>query len=311
MSLEDLPGIGPRTAEKLREVGYVDLMSIAAASPMELSSAAEIGESTAVKAIAAAQSQLDMGFETASSLLEKRKKIGRIQLPAAALNDLLGGGVQTQAITEFHGPFACGKTQCAFALSVMAQRPLEDGGLDAEVCYIDTENTFRPERIKQIAESLGMDPEEALSKVHIARAYNSDHQLLLAEKVEEIIRDDHNIRLLVVDSLTSHFRAEYTGRGTLANRQQKLNRHLHRLQKLADVHNLAVFVTNQVMAKPDAFFGPTMEAIGGHILAHAATYRVYLRKGKGGTRVAKLIDSPDLPEGEAAFRLSEGGVQDA
>ncbi len=311
MSLEDLPGIGPRTAEKLREVGYIDLMSIAAASPMELSSAAEIGDTTAVKAIAAAQAQLDMGFETATQLLEKRKSIGVINLPSESLSNLLGGGVQTQAITEVHGPYASGKTQCAFVLTAMVQKPKEEGGLDAEACYIDTENTFRPNRVKQIAESIGLDPDEAMERIHVARAYNSDHQMLLSEKIDHIIDNGSDIRLVVVDSLTAHFRAEYTGRGTLANRQQKLNRHLHRLQKLADVHNLAIFVTNQVMAKPDNFFGPSMEAIGGHILAHAATYRVYLRKGKGGTRVAKLIDSPDLPEGEAAFRITEGGVEDA
>ena len=157
--------------------------------------------------------------------------------------------------------------------------------------FIDTENTFRPERIKQMAEGLSIDPKKAMENIFVARAYNSDHQVLLAEKAEEVMKKG-GVRLIIVDSLTSCFRSDYTGRGTLANRQQKLNRHLHQLQKLADVYNLAVYVTNQVMSRPDVLFGDPTAPIGGHILGHQATFRMYLRKSKGEKRIVKLIDSP-------------------
>ena len=145
----------------------------------------------------------------------------------------------------------------------------------------------------------------------VARAFNSDHQMLLAEKTESLITEQKkNVKLVVIDSLTAHFRAEFVGRGTLAERQQKLNRHMHTLSKLAGSHNLCVYVTNQVMAKPDQFFGDPTQAIGGHVVAHASTFRIYLRKGKKGTRVAKLIDAPNLADGECVFEVIEEGLRD-
>ncbi|MDP7081146.1 MAG: DNA repair and recombination protein RadA [Candidatus Undinarchaeales archaeon] len=310
-TIEELPGIGPKTAEKLREVGYIDVLAIAAASSNELMAAADMGESLAMKVIAAAQQVLDIGFETGLDVLEKRKKVVKVTTMSTQVDELLGGGVQSQAITEVHGPFGSGKSQIAFQIAVSAQLPVEKGGLDGHVAFIDTENTFRPERIMGIAEALGLDPEEVLGRIHIARAFNSDHQMFMADKVEELInKDEIPIKIIIVDSLTAHFRAEYAGRGKLAERQQKLNRLLHNLQRMADIHNLVVFVTNQVMSKPDVFFGPTLEAIGGNIVGHAATYRLFLRRGKGGKRVARLIDSPDLPEGEAIYSLTSEGVRD-
>jgi DNA repair protein RadA len=194
-------------------------------------------------------------------------------------------------------------------LAVNAGLPFERGGLEGEVIVIDTENTFRPERICQIARAMDVDPIEALHKIHVARAFNSSHQMLLVEKAMEMA---HTIpvRLLIVDSLTAHFRAEYVGRGALAERQQLLNKHLHDLLRFGDLTNSVVAVTNQVSAKPDAFFGDPTRPIGGHIVGHAATYRLYLRKSKGGKRIARLIDSPNLPEAEAVFTVSEEGIRD-
>jgi DNA repair protein RadA len=208
-----------------------------------------------------------------------------------------------------HGAFGSGKSQLAHQLAVTVQLPRDKGGLEGRAVFIDTEQTFRPERIQQMAEALGLDPKKILENVFVARAYNSDHQILLAEKAEEVIKKE-NVKVVIVDSLTSSFRSDYTGRGTLANRQQKLNRHLHHLQKLADIYNLAVYVTNQVMARPDILFGDPTVPIGGHILGHQATFRVYLRKSKAEKRIAKLIDSPSLPEGEAVFRVIVDGIRD-
>lgn len=307
MSVMDLPGVGAATAEKLKEVGYGDLLSIAVASPGELVDATGTTEATARKMINAARDSLEMGFESGSDLLEKRAKIKRIITGSKALNDLLGGGFETGAITECFGEFGSGKTQIGHILAVNLQKTDNDNPISV---YIDTENTFRPERIVQLAQGAGLEPEKVLNSIKVARAYNSDHQTLLAEKVEDLIKQGLNVKLVVVDSLTAHFRAEFIGRGTLAERQQKINKHMHTLLKIADKYNLAVYVTNQVMARPDMFFGDPTQAIGGHIVAHASTFRIYLRKGKKGSRVAKLVDSPSFPEGEVNFYINEDGIKD-
>ncbi|RLG73091.1 MAG: DNA repair and recombination protein RadA [Methanobacteriota archaeon] len=308
-NIEDLPGVGPATADKLRECGFKTLESIAVSSPAELSSIVDIGEGTAARIISAARSALDMGFETGEVVFERRKLVGKITTGSKGLDELLGGGVETQGITEMFGEYGSGKTQIGHQLAVCVQLPKEKGGLEGGVIYIDTETTFRPERIYQMAEHRGLDPIEVLRNIHVAKAYNSDHQMLLAEKCGEIV-EEHNIKLIIVDSLMGHFRSEYLGRGMLASRQQKLNKHLHVLQKLADVHNLAIYITNQVMARPDILFGDPTAPIGGHIVGHQSTTRVYLRKSKGGKRIARLVDSPYLPEGETVFRITEAGIED-
>ena len=309
-SIEELPGVGPATAEKLRDAGYSDLMAIAVESPKVLAELAEIGENTAIKIIAAAKQAADVGgFETGDMILERRKNIHRLTSSSKAFDELMGGGLETQSIVEFYGEFGSGKTQVCFQLAVNATRPLEEGGLDGEVFIIDTENTFRPERIVQMAMALDLDPEAVLKKIHVARAFNSHHQMLLVDKAQELA-SDMRVRLLIVDSLTAHFRAEYVGRGALAERQQNLNKHMHDLLRFGDLNNAVVAVTNQVSAKPDAFFGDPTRPIGGHIVGHAATYRLYLRKSKGGKRIARLVDSPNLPEAEAVISVSEDGIRD-
>jgi len=310
VALEDLPGVGPTIAEKLRESGYTDLMELAVASPGDVAEAAEIGVAIAQKIIGEARRRADVGgFESGSTVLERRKRLGRVTTNAKALDELLGGGVETQAITEFSGEFGTGKTQIAHQIAVDIQLPVAQGGLLGEVVYIDTESTFRPERIVDMAKGVGMDPAAALEKIHVARAYNSNHQMLLVQRAQELARE-RPIRLLVVDSLTSHFRSEYMGRAELAPRQQHLNRHLHELLRFADMYNAAIVVTNQVSARPDILFGDPTRPIGGNIVAHAATYRIYLRKSKPPRRIARLIDSPNLPEGEAVFSLTTEGVRD-
>ncbi|KQM12744.1 DNA repair and recombination protein RadA [Methanomassiliicoccales archaeon RumEn M1] len=309
-SIEELPGVGPATAEKLRDAGYVDLMAIAVESPKVLAELAEIGENTAIKIIAAAKQAADVGgFETGDVILERRKNIHKLTTGSKAFDELMGGGLETQSIVEFYGEFGSGKTQVCFQLAVNATRPLEDGGLDGDVFIIDTENTFRPERIVQMAMALDLDPEAVLKRIHVARAFNSHHQMLLVEKAQELATE-MRVRLLIVDSLTAHFRAEYVGRGALAERQQNLNKHMHDLLRFGDLNNAVVAVTNQVSAKPDAFFGDPTRPIGGHIVGHAATYRLYLRKSKGGKRIARLVDSPNLPEAEAVISVSEDGIRD-
>ena len=309
-TIEDLPGVGPATAEKLRDAGFDDLLQIAVMPPTDLADAVEIGEAAATKIIAGAKKLANIGgFVTGNELLERRTQVLKLTSGTESLDNLLGGGFETQSIAEVYGEFGSGKTQIGHQLAVNATLPLTSKGLDGEIFYIDTEDTFRPERITQMALGANLEPENVLSKIHVARAYNSAHQMLLVDQIK-IHAKDKPVRLVIVDSLTSHFRAEYIGRGMLASRQQTLNRHMKSLKQLADVNNALVLVTNQVQSNPAAFFGDPNKPIGGHIVGHASTFRIYLRKGKAGRRVARLIDSPNLPEGEAVFSVVEEGLQD-
>jgi len=305
--LEQLPGVGAATAEKLALGGYDTLLSVAVATPGEVVELTGVTELAARKMIQFARDKLEMGFVSAEDVLVRRQGIEKINSGSSALDGILGGGFETGAIVEAYGAFGSGKTQLAHSLAVNMVRQYPG----AVVVYIDTESTFRPERIVDIAKAQGLDPASVLKQIKVARAFNSDHQMLLAEKVDDLIKKQGlKVKLVVVDSLTAHFRAEFIGRGTLADRQQKINKHMHTLMRLAELNNLCVYVTNQVMAKPDVFFGDPTEAIGGHVVAHASTYRLYLRRGKKGTRVAKMIDSPSMPEGEATFVLDISGVRD-
>jgi DNA repair protein RadA len=316
IELEDIPGVGPETARKLREAGYSTIEAVAVASPSELANVGGITEGNAVKIIQAARKLANIGgFESGDKVLERRRSVKKITTGSKDLDELLGGGVETQAITEFFGEFGSGKTQICHQLAVNVQLPEDEGGLEGSVIIIDTENTFRPERIIQMAEAKGLDGNEVLKNIYVAQAYNSNHQMLLVDNAKELAeklkKEGRPVRLIIVDSLMSHFRAEYVGRGTLADRQQKLNRHLHDLMKFGELYNAAIVVTNQVMARPDVLFGDPTKPVGGHIVAHTATFRIYLKKGKEDLRIARLIDSPHLPEGEAIFRVTERGIEDA
>ena len=306
----DLPGVGPAALEKLTNGGYDTLLSISVSSPGELVDVAGFTENAARKIIKAARDMMGLGFESGDDILKRREQIMRIKTGCNAFDALIGGGFESGSISECFGEFGSSKSQIAHQLAVNVQLPKEKGGASAKAIFIDGESTFRPERIVQMAKASGLDPEEALKNIKIARAFNSDHQMLLSEKAEELIKTGE-YKLLIVDSLTSHFRADFSGRGQLADRQQKLNRHMHVLMKLAMTYNVCVYVTNQVMAKPDTFFGDPTAAIGGHIVAHNSATRIYLRKGKKGTRVAKMVDSPNSAEVEAIFKIEEDGIKDA
>jgi DNA repair protein RadA len=309
--LTDLPGIGPAVSAKLESAGVFDLMTLAVMSPAALSDAAGVSAAVARKAIIAARDILDLGFSDGMEYAKKRADVFYITTGSKNFDELLGGkGLESRAITEAFGAFGSGKTQLGLTLAVNTQLPIEKGGANGKTVFIDTEGTFRPARIKQIAEGLGANPEKVLKNILVARAFNSDHQMLLLDKVGEMIKAGEPIKLMIIDSLTAHFRAEYSGRGQLADRQQKLNRYMHDLMKLAETHNITVFVTNQVMANPAQLFGDPTTAIGGNIVGHASTYRIYLRRGKQGSRVGKLIDSPNLPDNECVFFVTQDGIVD-
>jgi len=307
--IEDLPGIGPTTAQKLGEMGFHTVESLALATAKELELAG-VGEKRALEIIQEARSGQAVTFIRADELMKMRQSVSRLTSGSKALDALLDGGIETQTITEFYGEYGSGKSQMCHQLCVNVQLPPERGGLEGGALYIDTENTFRTERIIHMAEHIGLDPEKVIKNIIFAEAYTSDHQAFLVDNADEIIRDN-NIRLIIVDSLVSHFRSEYLGREMLAERQQKLNKHMHKLIRLARAFNAVAIVTNQVMAKPDVFFGEAVHPVGGHIVAHTSHTRIFLRKSaRGPVRIARLVSSPYLPEGETIFKITENGIED-
>ena len=307
--LEDLPGIGPTTAEKLRGAGIDTLDKIATMSPHELSELSGINVDKATEAIKAANDAVTLNYQTGTQVSAKRKDLGKISTNCKDLDELIGGGIETGAITETYGRFASGKSQLGFQLAVDVQLPKDKGGLEGGCLFIDTEGTFRPERIESIAKAKGLDSEKALEGIMVIRALTTDEQVLAVKRADKLIVEK-NIKLVIVDSLMSLFRSEYIGRGALGERQQKLNQHIHALQMLADKHDLAVYITNQVMDNPGMLFGDPTTPIGGNILAHAATTRLYLRKSKEDKRIVRLVDSPNMPEGECVMKITPAGIKD-
>jgi len=309
--LREADGIGPSTIGRLREAGFFTVESVAVTPMRELMERAGLGEEVAERVLDAARDMVSAGFITANDLYEARKLALKLTTGSKALDAMLGGGVETQAITEFAGEFGSGKSQLCMMLSVTCQLPRDRGGLEGKALFIDTEGTFAPQRVYAMAQGLGLKPEDALRNVIYARAYNSDHQMLLVDKCGEVVQKE-NVRLIVVDSIVSHFRGEYLGRDTLAGRQQKLNLHVHKLLRLAEAFNLAVVVTNQVLANPQAFFGDPNRPAGGNVMAHASTHRIYLRKCRANVRHAIIIDSPSLPSNEepVAFLITARGIED-
>jgi len=314
LEIEDLEGVGPTTARKMREAGISSVMELATTVADEL--AADLGGSkdAATNFIMAAQKLLresgvlDNEFTTADVELEKRKSLLRCTTGAKVLDELLLGGIETQAITEFYGEFGSGKSQICHTLCVTAQQPPDQAGLGGGVIFIDTEGTFRPERVDQISRARGLDSEETLKRIAICKAYNSSHLELIIKSMGKYI-DDFKAKMIIIDSIISLHRAEFAGRGTLADRQQRLNGIMHKLVRIAEIYNVAVIVTNQVQSTPDTFFGDPTKPAGGHVIGHASTYRIYLRKA-GNDRVAKMIDSPYHPYSDARFTVNERGIDD-
>jgi len=314
LRLDSLAGVGPVTTKKLSDAGLHNIMDLIVRGPVELAEITGMDKEAAGNIVEKARQALVEGgllskdFVTATEIYKRRQEIGKITTGTECLDLLFDGGLETQALTEVYGEFGSGKTQFCHTMCVNVQKPKEEGGLEGTVLYIDTENTFRPERIVSIAKIQGMDPEKVLDKIIVARAYNSAHQMLILEEASQMIQEN-NIKLLVVDSAVGLFRAEYLGRGTLSERQQRLNKFVHLVVRIAETYNCAALATNQVMASPDTFFGDPTRPIGGNVVAHTSTYRIYFKKS-GKKRIARMVDSPHHPEQEVIFALTEAGVSD-
>eukprot|EP00742_Colponemidia_sp_Colp-10_P008412 GILJ01009111.1.p1 GENE.GILJ01009111.1~~GILJ01009111.1.p1 ORF type:complete len:364 (-),score=60.00 GILJ01009111.1:166-1182(-) len=305
-------GIGSADVKKLMEAGLQTVEAVAYSTKKFLLTIKGISEAKADKLIEAASKLVPMGFTTAAEFHKQRAEIIHLTSGSSELDKLLGGGIETGSITEIFGEFRTGKTQICHTLCVTCQLPLDQGGGEGKALYIDTEGTFRPERLIQIAERYGLNGQDVLDNIAYARAYNSDHQNALLIQASAMMAESR-YALLVVDSATALYRTDFSGRGELSARQMSLARFLRSLQRLADEFGVAVVISNQVVAQVDGsamFVGDAKKPIGGNIMAHASTTRLSLRKGRGESRVCKIYDSPCLPEAEAVFAISTGGIDD-
>lgn len=307
-------GINAADLKKLKQAGVCTVKGVQMTTRKSLSNIKGISEAKVDKIKEAASKMITPGFITALNFSSKRKQVFKISTGSEDLDKLLGGGVESMAITEVFGEFRTGKTQLSHTLSVTTQMPGANGYSGGKVVYIDTENTFRPDRLRPIANRFNLDQNAVLDNVMYARAYTSEHQMELLDHVAAKFHEEPSIfKLLIVDSVMALFRVDFSGRGELADRQQKLAQMLSRLQKISEEYNVAVFLTNQMTADPGAtmsFQADPKKPIGGHILAHASTTRISLRKGRGELRIAKIYDSPDMPESEATFSITNGGIAD-
>lgn len=305
-------GISASDIKKLTDAGYHTVESIAYAPKKALISIKGISEAKADKVQAEAAKLVPMGFTTATEFHQRRSEIIQLTSGSKELDKLFGGGVETGSITEIFGEFRTGKTQICHTLAVTCQLPIDSGGGEGKCLYIDTEGTFRPERLLAVAERFGLSGADVLDNVAYARAYNTDHQSQLLVQASAMMSESR-YALMVVDSATALYRTDYSGRGELSARQMHLARFLRFLLRLADEFGVAVVITNQVVAQVDGasmFATDPKKPIGGNIIAHASTTRLYLRKGRGETRICKIYDSPCLPEAEAMFAINADGIGD-
>ena len=304
-------GIQSADIKKLVEAGFNSLESVSYVPKKNLVVIKGLSEGKVDKIIKAVYDILQYKIQPSTIALQERKKLIRITSGSKELDTLLGGGFESNSITELFGEFRTGKTQICHTLCVTCQLPKSDGGGEGKAIYIDTEGTFRPEKLASIAERFGLDPKETIENVYYARAYNSDHQNRLLMQVCALMCE-HKFSLLVVDSATALYRTDYSGRAELSNRQMSLAKFLRNLQKIADEHKIVVVITNQVVATVDgnSFGGNDKKPIGGHIMAHACQTRLYLKKGLKQNRICKIYDSPSLPESEATFSITERGIDD-
>ncbi|XP_044534195.1 meiotic recombination protein DMC1/LIM15 homolog [Gracilinanus agilis] len=308
-------GINVADIKKMKTAGICTVKGIQMTTRRALCNIKGLSEAKVDKIKEAANKLIEPGFLTAFEYSEKRKMVFHVTTGSQEFDKLLGGGIESMAITEAFGEFRTGKTQLSHTLCVTAQLPGAGGYPGGKIIFIDTENTFRPDRLRDIADRFNVDHSAVLDNVLYARAYTSEHQMELLDYVAAKFHEEAGVfKLLIIDSIMALFRVDFSGRGELAERQQKLAQMLSRLQKISEEYNVAVFVTNQMTADPGAtmtFQADPKKPIGGHILAHASTTRISLRKGRGELRIAKIYDSPDMPENEATFAITAGGIGDA
>lgn len=306
-------GITLNDIKKLKAEGYHTIESIAYTPKKNLLLVKGISDAKADKITQEAAKLVPLGFTTASEFHSRRSELICLTTGSKQLDTLLGGGIETGSITEVFGEFRTGKSQLCHTLAVTCQLPIDMGGGEGKCLYIDTEGTFRPVRLVSIAQRYGLNPDDCLDNVAYARAYNAEHQLQLLNLAAQMMAE-LRFSLLIVDSIMSLYRTDYSGRGELSARQTHVAKYMRTLQRLADEFGIAVVITNQVVAQVDgsaSMFNPDpKKPIGGNIIAHSSTTRLSFKKGRAEQRICKIYDSPCLPESECVFAIYEDGIGD-
>jgi DNA repair protein RadA len=314
-SIDVLKEISFTVIALLKKSGFLSLKDLVVCGPSELSSQTgiDIDDSFLIynQALAALEQNgiIEKRFIPATTLYHKRKNIGKISTGSKNFDFLLGGGIETKSITEVCGEYGTGKTQLCHTACVTVQQDYSNGGLKGNALYVDTENTFRPERIETISKLRKLDSFKILDNVVVAKAYSSSHHELILSEAGKVI-DSHNIKLLIIDSIISLYRSEFIGLSALSERQQRLNKLVHTVMRIAETFEIAVLLTNQVQSSPDSMFsGNSFKAAGGNVMAHSSTYRIFLRRS-GRNRIARMVDSPYHPESEIVFTIDNNGITD-
>lgn len=314
-SIDILKDISFNLLALLKKSGFFSLKDLIVLGPFEVSSQTgiDIDDSFVIynQALTALEDIgiIEKRFIPATTLYYKRKNIGKISTGSKNFDHLLGGGIETKSITEVCGEYGTGKTQLCHTACVTVQQDYSKGGLKGSALYVDTENTFRPERIESISRLKNLDSLQILDNIIVAKAYSSSHHELILSEASKII-DSHNIKLMIIDSIISLYRSEFIGLSALSERQQRLNKLIHIIMRIAETFEIAVLLTNQVQSTPDSMFGgSSFKAAGGNIMAHSSTYRIFLRRS-GRNRIARMVDSPYHPETEIVFTIDDDGISD-
>ena len=312
-SVDQLEGVGAVTKKKLEAFGLTSIIDICVRGSKEVSEIAGVDKHKADSWVFGCQKILEeKGFIRKSDmstveLMEYQENLPAIETKAKGVDDLLGGGIKPEATYEVYGEFGSGKTQFCNSLTV---ETIHNG---QNVIWIDCEDTFKPRRIVEILMARGYveDKEEALE--YINRIYyfycpNTEQLMGTINNLSNILMEKAP-PLLILDGAIGQFREEYLGRGTLAERQMQLARLMTHLKNISYYFRNTVVFTNQVQSDPAMMFGDPIKPIGGNVVGHASTYRIYFKKS-GKKRVARMVDSPEHPQADAEFVLGVEGIKD-
>jgi len=312
-NIDKIKGIGPAILKKLLKGGIITVNALAVLTTTELIEYTGVGVATAEKAIKQARDLIGAGYKPATQLLEDDKKEIKHSTGSASLDEKLQGGIEGGAITMFSGEKGALKTQLCKTIAVICAATY------GAVLVLDTEGIWgnNVKRLAQIAETRGYDVNSVLENLIIARSYNREHLTMLVDDLLTEVKN-RDVKMIIVDSIISHWREEFSGRGTLANRQQTLVSVAGRIKRVGEAYQIPVIFTNQVQAIVDNPYGPKLQPAGGHVLAHLVTYSALLYKGskKRGdtmdyqTSVIHDYDMASIPPFKVRVMCTEAGIVD-
>ena len=312
LSVSQLDGVGAVTQKKLEAFGVTNIIDICVRGSREVSEITSVSKATCDTWVFKAQKLLedndlirkaDMGV---TELLDYHDNLPTLGTKCEEVDNLMGGGVKPEATYEIYGEFGAGKTQFCNSLTCEA---IKDGG---NVVWNDCEDTFKPRRIIQMLvareEKTDKEAKEKVSNITYLYTPNTE-QLLGTINALSTTLLEKKPKLVVLDGAIGQFREEYLGRGTLADRQMQIARLMTHIKNISFYFRCPVVFTNQVQSDPSMMFGDPIKPIGGNVVAHASTYRIYFKKS-GKKRLARMVDSPEHAQADAEYILTAKGHVD-